>query len=58
VNDTFFRHDGPVFVMIGGEAPANPIWSVHGTWVKYAETFGALCFQLEHRYYGESRPVA
>ncbi|CAG0915734.1 unnamed protein product [Notodromas monacha] len=57
VNDTFFKPGGPIFLMIGGEGPANPIWSVVGTWVKYAEMFGALCFQLEHRYYGESHPV-
>uniref|UniRef100_A0A3B4A6I3 Uncharacterized protein n=1 Tax=Periophthalmus magnuspinnatus TaxID=409849 RepID=A0A3B4A6I3_9GOBI len=58
VNDTFAQPDGPVFLMIGGEGPANPIWMDHGTWLTYAEKLGALCFMLEHRFYGKSRPTS
>lgn len=43
--------------MIGGEGPANPIWMLEGAWLDYARDHGALCFQLEHRFYGESHPT-
>lgn len=46
-----------LFVMIGGEGTANPIWNVKGTWIEYAKQHGAACLQLEHRYYGQSHPT-
>ncbi|RUS86001.1 hypothetical protein EGW08_006213 [Elysia chlorotica] len=46
-----------LFVMIGGEGTANPIWNVQGTWIEYAKNYGAVCLQLEHRYYGDSHPT-
>ncbi|XP_073975954.1 putative serine protease K12H4.7 isoform X1 [Rhodnius prolixus] len=60
VNDSFAKvvREAPVFLMIGGEGEANPKWLVKGAWIDYAQKFGALCFQLEHRYYGKSRPTA
>ncbi|XP_072049545.1 LOW QUALITY PROTEIN: putative serine protease K12H4.7 [Amphiura filiformis] len=57
VNDTYFKGDGPVFLMIGGEGTANPIWMQEGTWIEWAQQMGALCLMLEHRYYGESHPT-
>ena len=57
MNDTFYKEAGPAFLMIGGEGTANPIWMVDGTWIDYAQEHGALCFQLEHRFYGESHPT-
>eukprot|EP00095_Tigriopus_kingsejongensis_P004313 maker-scaffold562_size136394-snap-gene-0.8 protein:Tk04313 transcript:maker-scaffold562_size136394-snap-gene-0.8-mRNA-1 annotation:"hypothetical protein BRAFLDRAFT_284130" len=57
VNDTFYRPGGPIFLMIGGEGEANSIWMVEGTWIDYARELGALCFQLEHRFYGKSHPT-
>nr|BAN20353.1 prolylcarboxypeptidase, putative [Riptortus pedestris] len=59
VNDTFFNGspNSPVFLMIGGEGEASAKWMVAGAWIEYAQTFGALCFQLEHRFYGKSRPT-
>ena len=56
-NDTFFTGDGPVFLMIGGEGEATPVWMVKGMWIEWARKFNALCFQLEHRYYGKSHPT-
>uniref|UniRef100_A0A672NEF7 Putative serine protease K12H4.7 n=1 Tax=Sinocyclocheilus grahami TaxID=75366 RepID=A0A672NEF7_SINGR len=56
VNDTFYRPGGPVFLMIGGEGPANPAWMQYGTWLLYAQKLGALCLLLEHRFYGKSHP--
>ena len=57
MNDTFYQPGGPVFLMIGGEGPATAIWVVESQWIEYAKQFGALCFQLEHRFYGESKPT-
>lgn len=57
VNATFRREGGPVFVMIGGEGEANPAWMMAGTWIEYARQMGAICFMLEHRFYGQSRPT-
>lgn len=59
VNDSFFdfKNPGPVFLMIGGEGPADPKWMVRGAWIDYAKQFKALCVNLEHRYYGESHPT-
>ncbi|KAG8002240.1 Thymus-specific serine protease [Nibea albiflora] len=57
VNEAFYKPGGPVFLMIGGEGPANPAWMKNGTWLTYAEKFGALCLMLEHRFYGKSHPT-
>ncbi|XP_029373345.1 thymus-specific serine protease [Echeneis naucrates] len=57
VNEAFYRPGGPVFLMIGGEGPANPAWMQSGTWLTYAEKLGALCLMLEHRFYGASHPT-
>ncbi|XP_039985788.1 thymus-specific serine protease [Xiphias gladius] len=57
VNEAFYKPEGPVFLMIGGEGPANPAWMQNGTWLIYAEKLGALCFMLEHRFYGKSHPT-
>merc|ERR1711970_1552263 len=48
---------GPAFIMIGGEAAANPKWMTYGQWYKWAEENGAAMFELEHRYYGQSHPT-
>ncbi|XP_035768122.1 thymus-specific serine protease [Neolamprologus brichardi] len=57
INEAFYRPGGPVFLMIGGEGPANPAWMEDGTWLTYAEKLGALCLMLEHRFYGKSHPT-
>lgn len=46
-----------MFLMIGGEGEASVEWMTKGAWIDYAQRFGALCFQLEHRYYGKSHPT-
>ncbi|KAM9734008.1 thymus-specific serine protease [Menidia menidia] len=57
VNEAFYKPGGPVFLMIGGEGPANPAWMQNGTWLIYAQKLGALCLMLEHRFYGKSHPT-
>lgn len=57
VNDQFYNGTGPIFLMIGGEGEATAKWMHEGAWIHYAQEFGALCFQLEHRYYGKSHPT-
>ena len=60
VNDQYFNAsdpNAPVFLMIGGEGEATARWMHEGAWIRYAEKHGALCFQLEHRFYGKSRPT-
>ncbi|XP_041359445.1 putative serine protease K12H4.7 [Gigantopelta aegis] len=58
VNATFYKPGGPVFLMIGGEGTASPIWMVEGMWIAYAQIYGAMCFQVEHRFYGKSHPTS
>jgi hypothetical protein len=43
--------------MIGGEGEATSKWMHKGAWIQYAKKFGALCFQLEHCFYGKSHPT-
>lgn len=43
--------------MIGGEGTADPTWMVTGQWIENARRYNALCFMLEHRYYGDSHPT-
>lgn len=57
VNDEYYKSSGPVFLMIGGEGEATAKWMVQGAWIQYAKEHNALCFQLEHRYYGKSYPT-
>lgn len=43
--------------MLGGEGAAGVGWMTGGSWVDSAKRFGALLFQLEHRFYGDSKPT-
>lgn len=51
------RASGPVFLMLGGEGPADPVWLTVGDMTKNAVKFKALTILLEHRYYGMSHPT-
>ena len=57
VNDQYWKTNGPVFIQIGSEGPADPIWMTEGQLIKYAQTHGAICVMLEHRFYGKSHPT-
>lgn len=43
--------------MIGGEGEASKKFMTDGAWIEFAKEHNALCFQLEHRYYGDSHPT-
>lgn len=59
MNETFFgrKYYSPVFLMVGGEGEISAKWMAAGAWQVYAEHYQALCIQLEHRFYGKSRPL-
>nr|ACO15310.1 serine protease K12H4.7 precursor [Caligus clemensi] len=59
VNTEFFNgtETAPVFLLIGGEGTASDSWMKYGAWYGYAKEVGALMIQLEHRFYGSSRPT-
>nr|KAF7435023.1 hypothetical protein H0235_003214 [Vespula pensylvanica] len=57
-NTEYYKPGGPMFLLIGGEGTATAKWMVEGQWIEYAKQFEAMCFQLEHRFYGKSHPTA
>jgi len=58
MNNNLYKAGGPMFVMISGEAPIEITWMTYGQWYKNAQQYGALMFQLEHRFYGSSQPTS
>ncbi|KAL4717657.1 hypothetical protein ACJJTC_000806 [Scirpophaga incertulas] len=59
VNEKYFSKNAPatVFLMLGGEGRFDARWMITGAWIDYAKNFNALCFGLEHRFYGDSHPT-
>ncbi|EFN78126.1 Putative serine protease K12H4.7 [Harpegnathos saltator] len=57
VNSDYYKLNGPIFLMIGAEGEIKPKWLVEGLWIEYAKELGAMCFYVEHRYYGKSHPT-
>ncbi|XP_026821107.1 putative serine protease K12H4.7 [Rhopalosiphum maidis] len=57
MNLKYYKYGGPVFLHIGGEDEISHNWMNGGAWIEYAQKCNALCFQLEHRYYGRSHPT-
>lgn len=53
-----FQQGGPVFLRLEGERPLDEGWFRNGAWNTYAKQMNAVCIQLEHRYYGSSKPTA
>ena len=56
----YFDRDGeaPVFLQLGGEGEANPIWLEQGqVATNYGKHYKAANVLLEHRYYGKSHPT-
>ncbi|XP_022176436.1 putative serine protease K12H4.7 [Myzus persicae] len=57
MNLKYYKHGGPIFLNIGGEEEISHDWMTSGAWIEYAKKCNAICFQLEHRYYGRSHPT-
>ncbi|VDM41994.1 unnamed protein product [Toxocara canis] len=57
-NLKFYQAGGPIFLMLGGESPEEGGWSVLETlpYIQWAKTHHAAIYDLEHRFYGKSRP--
>jgi len=53
----YYVAGGPIFILIGGEGEENPGWLNAGALHDYAKQFNGAMFILEHRYYGQSKPV-
>ena len=51
VNSSWWDSEfGPVFILLGGEGPANPAWIVADTNIMFnAKKYSALVFSVEHR---------
>jgi pimeloyl-ACP methyl ester carboxylesterase len=58
-NEQWYKPGGPQFLMIGGEAAESSYWVDSGNvqWTIIAKEVGAIVFDLEHRFYGESQPT-
>ncbi|XP_075984612.1 putative serine protease K12H4.7 [Anticarsia gemmatalis] len=52
----FWKPGGPVYVFIGGEGEANPIFLRTGMIYELAKETNGAMFLSEHRYYGKSKP--
>ncbi|RWS18724.1 putative serine protease K12H4.7-like protein [Leptotrombidium deliense] len=58
VSDQHFKPGGPVFLQLGGEGTADPVWLSEGqAATNFAKRYNAYSILLEHRYYGESHPT-
>ncbi|KAK3589951.1 hypothetical protein CHS0354_034973 [Potamilus streckersoni] len=57
VNGEVYQPGGPIFLMLSGEAEADPAWLQYGAWIEYAKTHHAFLILLEHRFYGKSQPL-
>lgn len=57
MNLEYYKRGGPIFLNIVGEEEMSHHWMTSGAWIEYAKKFNAMCFQLEHRYFGKSHPT-
>ncbi|XP_046998310.1 putative serine protease K12H4.7 [Schistocerca americana] len=56
-NGEYYSPGGPVFLFISGESEASDTWLAGGYMFDLAVQHGAYMYELEHRYYGSSRPT-
>ncbi|XP_049961801.1 putative serine protease K12H4.7 [Schistocerca serialis cubense] len=56
-NDRYYKSGNPVFLFIGGEPEASSSWVSGGFMFTLSRSYGALMLELEHRFYGSSRPT-
>ncbi|MFH4983698.1 hypothetical protein AB6A40_010407 [Gnathostoma spinigerum] len=58
-NMQYYNGKEIAFLKIAGESPMSARWlnDSNAIFMKLAKKYGAAMFQLEHRYFGQSRPV-
>uniref|UniRef100_A0AC35FNE2 Uncharacterized protein n=1 Tax=Panagrolaimus sp. PS1159 TaxID=55785 RepID=A0AC35FNE2_9BILA len=58
-NSIFYKSDGPIFLMIGGEGDSGPynINNENSPFLIWAKKYGADTYFIEHRGYGKSLPA-
>ncbi|ULU03218.1 hypothetical protein L5515_005502 [Caenorhabditis briggsae] len=59
-NNQWYKDGGPAFLMLGGEGPESSYWvSYPGLEItNLAAKQGAWVFDIEHRFYGETKPTS
>ncbi|TKR75769.1 hypothetical protein L596_017012 [Steinernema carpocapsae] len=57
-NKQWHKKGGPAFLILGGEGPENGQWTGNPNleWTSIGIKLGAMFFDIEHRYYGNSMP--
>jgi len=58
-NPNNYQNGGPIFLFLGGEGPGSSSWITNtGLYMdKLAIKYHAAMFEIEHRYYGQTRPT-
>lgn len=56
-NSRYFKKDGPIFIMIGGEWAISKGFLEAGLMYGLASAYNAIMYYTEHRYYGRSKPT-
>lgn len=57
VNNEFYQPGSPIFIYLGGESAITDQRMTDSHMYNIASELNANIFQLEHRFYGESRPT-
>ncbi|CAG4954225.1 unnamed protein product [Colias eurytheme] len=52
----YFQNNGPIYIFIGGEGEANPLFLSGGEINQLAQETNGAMYMTEHRYYGKSKP--
>ncbi|XP_060833101.1 putative serine protease K12H4.7 [Bombus pascuorum] len=56
-NSRYFKKNGPILIMIGGEWEISKGFLEAGLMYELASTHNAIMYYTEHRYYGKSKPT-
>lgn len=56
-NSRYFKENGPILIMIGGEWAISKGFLQTGLMYDLASTHNAIMYYTEHRYYGKSKPT-
>lgn len=56
-NSRFFKENGPILIMIGGEWAISRGFLEAGLMYELASKYNASMYYTEHRYYGKSKPT-